>query len=404
MDMIKGFSETLSSGLGSKGKDIKGLLSGSFALLGKDADIFNLAFRMTLLKIIKTSMFLACMYCFFISGNYLTGMLLVIFILFSGPLFSFFQMRYKAIGTWMIYDILKGKDTDIGRGVRAVQGMGITLFLYSFVDYLIKSKDTEDSSDDSNTNTGFFGFFINIFFDIFSEVWDLVKNFSMPAIVIDKSTIKQIPQKLSLLKKNIPGALVGILGIDMIGSLVLSLFCMLTLPAFALGAGLGYLGQSVFPENWLITLPLEQEVSINTLPIFIFMFIGSILSSFLTSIVEIVKTSYFTTFYMALTRPDEIHGELQSRVTHYLDYDGKLDDYTFFKKQTPKDEKGYELNQKTGDDQKIIIKLADTFKLNIEKGMTKGRIYQALIKKGYSEKQLDIAFKSYQYNIRRKKA
>ncbi|UYM14655.1 hypothetical protein [Endozoicomonas euniceicola] len=397
--MIKGFSDTLSSGLGAKGKDIKGLLTGSVSLLGKDADIFKLAFRMTLFKTIAMTMCLACVYYFLIAQDYLTGMLLILLTLMAGPVFSFIQMRYKAVGSWMIYDILQGKDTDIPSGARAIKGMGFSLFLYSMIDYLIKSKSSEESDSESNTGSNFF---INLLFDVFSEVWDLVKNFSLPAIVIDQSTIRQIPEKLSLLKKNIPGALAGVLGIDLIGSLIGSLSLVLFLPALALGAGVGYLGHSLFPESWMI-LTENNEIVVNTLPIFILLFISFVLSSLFTSIVDIVKTSYFTTFYIALTRPDDIQEDLRAKVTHYLDYEGKTENYTFFKKQVPEDEKGYDLNAQTGDDQKIINRLANTFKTNINKGMAKEKIHQALLKKGYSKEQLDTAFKLYQAYLKKRK-
>ncbi|MET4695818.1 hypothetical protein [Endozoicomonas lisbonensis] len=397
--MIKGFSDTLSSGLGAKGKDIKGLLTSCVSLIGKDADIFKLAFRMTLFKTIAMTMCLACVYYFMIAQDYLTGMLLILLTLMAGPVFSFIQMRYKAVGSWMIYDILQGKDTDISSGTRAIKGMGVSLFLYSIIDYMVRSKSSEGSDEDSNAGSSFF---TSLLLGVFSEVWDLVKNFSMPAIVIDQSTIRQVPEKLSLIKKNVPGAMVGALGIDLIGSLIGSLSLVLFLPALALGAGVGYLGHSLFPESWLI-LTDNNEVVVNTLPIFILLFISFVLSSLFTSIVDIVKTSYFTTFYIALTRPDDIQEELRSKVTHYLDYEGKTDNYTFFKKQVPEDEKGYDLNPQTGDDQKIISRLANTFKINIKKGMTKEKIHQALLKKGYSREQLDAALKLYQAHINKRK-
>ena len=397
--MIKGFSDTLSSGLGAKGKDIKGLLTGCVSLIGKDADIFKLAFRMTLFKTIAMTMCLACVYYFMIAQDYLTGMLLILLTLMAGPVFSFIQMRYKAVGSWMIYDILQGKDTDIPSGARAIKGMGVSLFLYSIIDYMVRSKSSEGSDEDSNTGSHFL---TSLLLGVFSEVWDLVKNFSIPAIAIDQSSIRQIPEKLSLVKKNVPGALVGVLGIDLIGSLIGSLSLVLFLPALALGAGAGYFGHSLFPENWLI-LTENNEVAVNTLPIFILLFISFVLYSLFTSIVDIVKTSYFTTFYIALTRPDNIQEDLRAKVTHYLDYEGKTDNYTFFKKEVPEDEKGYDLNAQTGDDQKIINRLANTFKTNIKKGMAKEKVHQALLKKGYSREQLGAAFKLYQAYINKRK-
>ncbi len=230
---------------------------------------------------------------------------------------------------------------------------------------------------------------------IFQEVWDLIKNFSLPSIVIDKATLGQIPSRLKLIKKNIPGALVGILGIDIIGSVFVSLFGFIQLPSLLIGAGIGYYGKELLPQIWLVTLPFQTPFTINLLPLFIILIGTSIFVAFLNSLVQLVKTTYFTTFYVSISRPNEIETKLRSEVTHYLNFNNRLKGYTFFKEKTPKEEEGHDLDKNTGEDLQLIKKISNTFRKNVAKGLSEKRIYSALFKKGYSKALLKAGLEHY---------
>ena len=79
-----------------------------------------------------------------------------------------------------------------------------------------EEEDTEiillDSGSDTNVGIQASVETAKSLFLIFKEVWDLIKNFSLPAIVIDKTSLKDIPSKLKLIKKNILLCLTGYSG------------------------------------------------------------------------------------------------------------------------------------------------------------------------------------------------
>lgn len=367
--------------IGSKGKDVQGLLKNSISLLGKDSDVFKPAVYITIVKSVSIFAVFSMLYSFFVSNQLAQGFLILLFLVGFAPVVSFLSMRFKAITSWMIYDILRGKDTDVAAGTKEIKGLGFTLFLYAMVDHIVKSATSNQSEE-----SGIVSMIKGLILSVFQEVWDLIKNFSLPAIVIDKTTLKEIPAKLKLVKKNIPGALVGILGIDIIGSVFVSLFGAIQIPAIIISGGIGYFGQSFLPAAW--TIKLGPENAMNLLPVFVILFVTSVFVSFLNSLVQLIKTTYFTTFYLSITRPDEIIPEIRSEVTSYLNFNDRMGDYTFFKQETPKEEKPYILDKESGQDLALIRKIASTFSKNIEKGLTEKKIYNALLKKGYDKEQL----------------
>jgi hypothetical protein len=92
---------------------------------------------------------------------------------------------------------------------------------------------------------------------------------------------------------------------------------------------LGYYGHGFLPAAWLVTFA-EHNFAINILPLFFIGLLCSFLVSFLNSLVHLVKTSYFTIFYVSLSRPDDIQPALRKEVSHYLDYNDRLEGYSVF--------------------------------------------------------------------------
>jgi hypothetical protein len=375
--------------IGSKGKDVQGLLKNSITLLGKDSDVFKPVVYMTIIKSVSIFAIFSMMYLFFVAHHLAQGFLVLLFLICFAPIVSYLNMKYKAITSWMIYDILRGKDTDVSAGAKELKGLGFTLFLYAMIDHIVKSATSSQSQEES----GIVSMIKGLILSVFQEVWDLIKNFSLPAIVIDKTTLKEIPAKLKLVKQNIPGALAGILGIDIIGSVFISLFGAIQIPAILISGGIGYFGQDFLPSAWTMTFGVDN--AINLLPVFAILFITSVFVSFLNSLVQLVKTTYFTSFYVSITRPSEIVPDIRSEVTSYLNFNDRMGDYTFFKKEIPKEEKAYELDEETGEDLAMIRKIASTFTKNTAKGLSEKKIYTALLKKGYDKGQLQAGVRMH---------
>jgi hypothetical protein len=173
-------------GLGGKGKDVRGLLENSLSLLGEDADVFKPVIFMTFIKSIRILAIFFALYNFSLSKEAGKGFLTVLAIILISPIISYLNMKYKAITSWIIYDILRGKDTDVSKGSRQLSGVGFTIFLYSLVDHIVNSA----KSSNRHEKNGIVNMIKGLIFAIFQEVWDLVKNFSLPAVVVDKATLK----------------------------------------------------------------------------------------------------------------------------------------------------------------------------------------------------------------------
>ena len=186
-------------GIGPKGKDVQGLLKNSIKLLGKDIDVFKPVVYMTIIKSIRILALFYSAYCFFVTEDYSNGFKITLFAVLFSPVISYISMRFKAITSWMIYDILRGKETDMSRGSKELKGLGFTIFLYSLIDYIVKAANSNNNDEEN----GIVSMIKGIVLSIFVEVWDLIKNFSLPAIVIDKTSLTQIPDKLKMIKHQI---------------------------------------------------------------------------------------------------------------------------------------------------------------------------------------------------------
>ena len=230
-------------------------------------------------------------------------------------------MKYKAASCWMAYEVLQNIDTDLDSGIKSLKGKKFRIFLIAVIEIIFSARNR------SGGNQGLISSLINIIFAFLEEVWDLVKNFSLPAIIIDDIQIKKLPERLSSLKQNIPAALVGVLGFDLIGGMLGLLIGSLFSFGFIFGGGVGYYFPNLFPESWMFQY---GGFVINSLPVFFCIFISSIVISFINNAVVIIKSIYFTTFYTALHNPDIIHGDVRSEVTNYLNFNDRLEGYDFF--------------------------------------------------------------------------
>jgi hypothetical protein len=244
----------------------------------------------------------------------ISGMFMALF----SPIATYLKIRYKAASCWMTYEVLQNIDTNIKSGVASLKGKGLRIFLIALFDIIVKNA-TENNEE--KEGGGFFSSFImGILLSFLTEVWDLVKNFSLPVIVIQNCSFKELPKKLSSLKENIPATLMGVLGLDIIGSILVSAISTIFLFGCLLGGATGYLLPDLFPHSWVFEF---SNISINSLPIFICMIVGSIIVSFLNNLVAIIKSIYFTVFYTALHNPMAIHEGIREDVTNYLNYNDR---------------------------------------------------------------------------------
>ncbi len=381
--------------MGSKGRDLINLSKQSILILHKDRDLFVPVIYNTIISFIGILAAFSMVYFLVIGESVrnavISGMVMVIF----SPIATYLKIKYKAASCWMTYEVIQNIDTDIKSGVNSLKGKKIRIFLIALVDMIVKN-----AKEDREEGGFFSSIIMGILFSFLAEVWDLIKNFSLPVIVIQDCTIRELPGQLSSLKENIPATLMGVLGLDIIGSILVSAISTIFLFGCVLGGLTGYLLPDFFPGSWLL---IFGDTAVNSLPVFICMMAGSIIVSFLNNLVAIVKSIYFTVFYTALHNPMAIHEGIREEVTNYLNYNDRCGGYDFFgaikrkvkQKIDPSDDEELSMDSGSSFSKADIDKCVRAYGINFGKGYSREKIDAFLLKKGFSADLIAAAHDKY---------
>jgi len=348
-------------------KDTLFLIKNSFNIIRKDKDIKIPTIHMILLSITITVFVFGALLTFFLGKLVSVGFLLfaiVIFIL--TPFKYFYNVRQKANQSWIVYNTICGRNISYSEAHEHTKSEKGKLRIIALIDILMNFANSQRQN-----KKGVIGFLISIFLSFLDEIWDLVSHYVLPAIVIEQQPLKKIIPEIKSLKNNVPATLVGVFGIDFVGNVIRSLSKGLMFITLILSIGIGYL-VAMFTTNHLITI---GNIQISWIPIFILIFLESVISRTYNIIIESIKVIYFTIFYTSITRPMDISENLRDELTNYLLM--KKSDFIPREKPDPK--------------QQYIVKLSEYFKQYETKGYSKEQIKQFLISKGHSEKDIDLA-------------
>ncbi len=381
--------------VGSKGKDLINLSKQSILILHKDKDLFIPVIYNTIVSSIGIMAAFAMAYFLIIDGSIRNAIISGMFMVLVSPVAVYLKIKHKAASCWMTYEVLQNIDTNIRSGMQSLKGKKIRLFLIALFDLFVKN-----AKEDREEGGFFSSFIMGILLSFLVEVWDLIKNFSLPVIVIHDCTIRELPEKLASLKENIPATLMGVLGLDIIGSIIVSAVSTIVLLGCVLGGLTGYLLPDMFPQAWLFEF---NNTAINSLPVFICLLAGTIVVSFLNNLVIIVKSIYFTVFYTALHNPMAIDEGIRAEVTNYLNYNNRCGGYDFFSaiKKTVKkkigvtDDDDLSIDTATSFSQADIKKCIRAYQINLDKGYSKEKVDTFLNKKGFSADLVAIAYDRY---------
>jgi hypothetical protein len=245
------------------------------------------------------------------------------------------------------------------------------LGLIAFIDMIMKYV----SSQRGNTR-GILGFFINLFLSFLNEVWDLLSHYMLPAIVIEQKPLREIVPEMKALKSNVPATLMGVFGIDFVGSVVGSLFAGIFFVALVISVGVGYL-IGLFTGVTVISI---AGFSFSWVPIFVTLFLVFIIGGIYKIIVESIKVIYFTIFYTSIMRPMNITPAIRGELTNYL-----LMKKSDFNPEVP-----------PNPGQQYINQLSNYVRQYKNSGYTEQQIKTFLISKGYSEKDINTAIAAAQ--------
>lgn len=353
----------------NKTQDIVGLFKSTGHLIGKDQDLLWPIFYIGLYRSISVVALAALVYGFFHNNvQLLVGSICAV--ISWAPLSAFLQMRHRAALSWMSFEVLKDKDTDLNSGLDRLSGLNGKLFIVAMFNMVISNARMDDRKP------GLRSIIAGLFLSLFQGVWEIVKNFLLPSMAIDKGSLSECVSRLRHMKQNIPAALSGEIASDVVGSLASSLTVFLYIPAMVIGYGLGVVFKNQFPDLWM-----TKEM--NLLPLFGMFFLASFLSSFITGAVDGLKTIYYSVYYTSLVHPMEVKAELQNDVTHYLNFN-RPKEYDFFAAYRPKESsKELEIHA-SGLDQLKVDKVKKAFAINLPKGHSLEKIEDFLLSKKFT--------------------
>ncbi|MFT4308104.1 MAG: hypothetical protein ACMXYM_01930 [Candidatus Woesearchaeota archaeon] len=292
------------AGLGAQFKDTLGLVKTTLTVFGADADVKKPIIGMIVLDVILVWLVLGGFTLALFAGIGGVGSIgIPILLIFLGIMIYPFRVFYDAFQRAKVsalgYDVARGEDATIPKAKERIRPIRGTLFMLGLIDMIVNMMKSR-----SRGGGGIVGIIVTILVAVLAEVWDLISNFLLPAVVIEQKGPKHVVSELKELKRNIPAALVGVLGFDAFGMIAKRL-------VFGVYLVLGGIG-IVLPLFLFGANPITLTTTLVTLTLII------LATAIISKTVLGAKTIYFTLFYMALLRPHEINASMSDACTNLL--------------------------------------------------------------------------------------
>lgn len=356
-------------------KDTAGLLKNTFKVFWQDTDLFSPVIRLSAYELIHYTALLTGVLLLVLTDLYTAGFITIAASLTVIPLFKYYYTAFqKSVLSHGTYQVIQGKDATYKGSKQAISDKEGSIVLLAITDAIITK--FLNSADDGD-NTGITGFIINMLIAAAEEVWDLLENYLVPAIVVDDVSLTDVPSKLKALKNNVPGALTGVFGLDL-GTTVLGqfLFPAILITWVALG-GIGYATSGITTHTFTVS-----GITIAYIPLIIAAYISMIISGLVAVITESLKATYFTAMYVAIQHPDRIEDSRRSSLTNYLSLDDDID--------TPstKTEAASEHHENVP---KRVRQLAKVFERTAKPG-NKETLFDKAKNKGFNDEQIQTAW------------
>lgn len=297
------FDQIQNKGLTTRLKDTLGLVKTTLTIFGKDADVIKPIIGMIVFQtIVSAATIIGFALLIFASaglGSGLVGFLLVLLGIVLAPVALFYDAFQRAKVCALGYDVARGEDATIPKAKEQIRPIRGTLFLLGLIDLAVSTMRSQ-----SRNRGGIIGIISMILIAVLAEVWDLISNFLLPAVVIEQKGPKEVVGELKELKRNVPAAIVGVLGFDLFGSVARSLVFGVWVILGLVGIGLPLFFFGVNPVTFILTLLTLTVIIIS--------------SAIISKMVIGAKSVYFTLFYMALVRPHEISASMSDACTNLL--------------------------------------------------------------------------------------
>ncbi|MBT6520417.1 hypothetical protein HOK51_11345 [Candidatus Woesearchaeota archaeon] len=304
------FNHFKKKSFGERLKDTGYLFKHSFTIIGKDKDIKTPIINMVAYSMIMLTILMFSILLIVLKISIPLGVGMIIFSVFIlGTHRLFFNVRQKADQSWIVYNTLIGKDVSYDQAHTHTKYHKGKLRFIAFIDVLMTLARSQRGN-----KKGIIGVIITLALTALVEVWDLLIHYMIPAVVIEQKKLKEIIPEIKSLKNNIPATLAGVFGIDFAGQVVGSIMFLIYLFVLAISVGIGWIMASLSS----VAVVTIGSFSFSWIPVFVMFYIVLMIGAGFGIFVESIKIIYFTIFYMAITRPNEITPDIRNEVTHYL--------------------------------------------------------------------------------------
>ena len=227
---------------------------------------------------------------------------LILFLILLIPIFPFIKIYYRSAQIWITYNTFTGKNVTYQDGLeRAKENKG-DIFLFGLFDIILTALARQLKQ---GTRKGGLYILLNILMWIIGEIieegWDLIGHYLLPAAIIQDKNVKEVLPEVKNIKNNVPGALTGVFGFDFVGDLARGYINGLFFIFIILGTAIWFFLHSGIPLAVIVILLVGFNIIAK---IFI----------------DMIKTVYFTLFYMSIVMPNKINSAYRKEVTNYLLY------------------------------------------------------------------------------------
>ena len=299
---------------GARTGRIGAMIQASLSVLGADMRVFLPFGILFVIKAGRGLLGLYLLYLGFVTQDWEQAFPLMLVFLAYLPFEMVVQTFLQAALSQMARDVLVEGQLSGLNIVKTLLGNLFSLLFIGLISFLLRRASDSKQS-------GVLGFRITLVVFVVAEVWDLVSNFGISAIVVEKAGVKTLVARLKDLRSHVPETLMGVIGIDLVGGVLQTFFAGgVVLGLFGCGA-FGYLFAENLPQNFLARF---GEISVNTLPTLCILALSFTVSGFIASAVVLAKSLYFTSFYLYVLHQGDLSQGHQQALTEKLNSWGNV--------------------------------------------------------------------------------
>ena len=265
------------------------------------------------LRFIEAMIYLALLYVGFGSQNPDTLWYLFIALLLSVPVRLTTETFIQAFLAKQTYGVLRGNPFSVGELLLSLFANFFKLFSIGIISTLVHKLDNTEKK-------GFMGFIAAIVTFFVKEVWDLVSNFGIPAIMISNASWNEFKERLVALKNHSSEVIAGVIGIDVTAGLVVGIFGGSVFLGLFGGGAIGYYYGDKFPDAAVIEYAGH---TVNLFPSLFLIGLGFLVSSLMSALAQATKSIYFSILYTSLNHQDELSESYQALVSELMNSSNK---------------------------------------------------------------------------------